>query len=428
MKHIVDEVVLANGAKGLLIDIPDASVMTYQISFRAGDFLMPKEKWEVPHLMEHVLLGANEQQPKARIFQEEFEKNGAYCNASTSSYDITYEAECADFEWERILNLLTVAISKPLFLEDEFEAEFGNVREELVGRSNNHFRHLSLALRQAYGFHTLTDQERLLLMDNVVLKDLQNHYKETHFTNNMRFVFAGKLPANRRQAIIEVMSTLALPPGEQRIKLPVEKPTKLNQPLYIHNDSVPNLYFYIDTFMDRRFKEPELDSISLLNSMLTETLHSRIFGAARENGLVYHMSSGHVQARKASGWWFGAQVMPKNAEALLDIIVRELKIIKKGGFSKDDIAAAKQYALGKYQRSGQTVMGTADGYSNRYFFDDHIEDYYQVPKHIAAVTKAGMVEIARDLFAENIWGLGGLGNCQMMFLEELEDRIRPLWV
>jgi hypothetical protein len=53
----------------------------------------------------------------------EFEKNGAYNNASTSSYDISYEAECADFEWDRILGLLLTAITKPLFLKEEFEAE-----------------------------------------------------------------------------------------------------------------------------------------------------------------------------------------------------------------------------------------------------------------------------------------------------------------
>src|SRR5690606_34936212 len=126
--------------------------MTLEIDFRAGEYLVEDAKWEAPHLMEHVLLGANKQFPKARMFQAEFEKNGAYNNASTSAYSITYEAECADFEWERILDLMLVAISQPLFLEEEFEAEVGNVREELSSRSNNHFRHLSLALRQVYGY------------------------------------------------------------------------------------------------------------------------------------------------------------------------------------------------------------------------------------------------------------------------------------
>src|SRR3990167_11307746 len=194
MKHSVSETRLDNGCRGLFIHVPDASVMTFEFNFRAGEYLVSRPKWETPHLMEHILLGANEKFPKARVFQAEFEKNGAYCNASTGTYDITYEAECADFEWDRILELLLVSITKPLFLREEFTAEFGNVREELNARSNNHFRHLSLALREAYGFKSLTDQERLELMDNVTINDIRQHYESTHTTKNLRFIIAGQLP------------------------------------------------------------------------------------------------------------------------------------------------------------------------------------------------------------------------------------------
>ncbi|HEY5268313.1 MAG TPA: insulinase family protein, partial [Candidatus Saccharimonadales bacterium] len=113
MIHKVHKVTLANGAKGLFIDIPDASVMNFEVSFRAGEYLVDRNKWETPHLMEHMLLGANQKIRKSKAFQAEFEKNGAYCNASTGTYDINYEAECADFEWDRIVDLLFLAIDKP---------------------------------------------------------------------------------------------------------------------------------------------------------------------------------------------------------------------------------------------------------------------------------------------------------------------------
>src|ERR1700712_560085 len=171
MRHTVSEIVLKNGAKGLFVHIPSASVMTFDINFRAGEYLVEEKKWEVPHLMEHVLLGANELIPRAREFQAELEKNGAYSNASTGVYDITYEAECADFEWDRVLNLLLIAITKPLFLDDEFEAEFGNVQEEMTARSNNHFRRLSFEMRKKFGLIAKTDAERIELMSNVTVED-----------------------------------------------------------------------------------------------------------------------------------------------------------------------------------------------------------------------------------------------------------------
>lgn len=427
MKHSVTEISLPNGAMGLLVHVPDATVMTFEFNFRAGEYLVAKQKWETPHLMEHVLLGANELIPKARAFQTEFEKNGAYCNASTGAYDITYEAECADFEWDRILDLLSIAITKPLFLEEEFTAEFGNVREELMARSNNHFRHLSLALREAFGFCVLTDQERLRIMDNVILQDIKDHYENTHTTSNLRFVIAGKIPPTRRKQIKDFLGAMELPNGEGRLDLPHEQPQTLVKPLYIENNTVENLYFYIDTFMNRRMRDPESDALNLINTMLTETLYSRILGTAREKGLVYSMSSGYGQTRDSSNWWFGAQVMPKNAEALHNIIVKELVAVFDGSLQDDDITAAKQYALGRYQRSGQTVAGTAAGYSNRYFFDGEIDDYYKVPERIRAVSKNRIMAISQAMFEEKVWGMGVLGNAGEEFVAKLNKKISTLF-
>lgn len=427
MKHTVTELTLTNGAKGLLVHVPDASVMTYEINFRAGEYLVESEKWEAPHLMEHVLLGANKRYPKARVFQAEFEKNGAYNNASTSAYDITYEAECADFEWERILDLTLAAISQPLFLEEEFTAEFGNVREELSSRSNNHFRHLSLALREIYGYAAKTDQERLLLMDNVELSDIQAHYKRTHVATNMRFVIAGNITPGREKQIEHMFESVDLPKGRSRFVLPKEKPKPLSQPLYIHNDGVKNVYFYLDTFMNRRMTEAESDALSLANTLLVETLYSKILGTAREHGLVYGMSSGFGQALLNTNWWVGAQVLPKNVEKLFEIITRELQSVFEGDLNTADIVAAQQYSLGRFQRSAQTVSGTASGYSGRYFFDDYIEDYYQVPQRIKRIDKEAIVDITRQLFTESVWGLGVLGSCGQPFAETMHDQVSVLW-
>jgi predicted Zn-dependent peptidase len=427
VKHVVHQVKLANGVQGLLIHVPGASVMSFEVNFRAGDYLTKKDKIETAHIMEHLLLGANQMVPKARAFQAEFEKNGAYSNASTGIYDVTYEAECADFEWDRILGLLLVAITKPLFLSEEFEAEFGNVREELTARSNNHFRHLSQALREKYGFSVLTDHQRLKLMDNVSVDDITEHYERTHTSSNLRFVIAGNLTTTRRKAIEQLFGTVELPKGKGRTDLPDERPKSLTAPLYIHNETVDNLYFYLDTFAKHRLTDPESDNLSLINTMLTETLYSRILGTARERGLVYSMSSGLGHTRSSANWWFGAQVLPANATALFGIMTKELHDVFDGNISDEDIEAAKQYALGRYQRSGQTVGGTASGYSFRYFFDNRIDDYYKVPERIAAITKDGIVSVSKAMFSDGIWGLGILGNASDTFLDDLQKQVAPLW-
>jgi predicted Zn-dependent peptidase len=427
MRHTVTEIVLKNGAKGLLIHIPNASVMTFDVNFRAGEYLVDPNKWEVPHLMEHVLLGANELIPRARDFQAELEKNGAYSNAATGVYDITYEAECADFEWDRVLGLLLIAIARPLFLDEEFDAEFGNVQEEMAARSNNHFRRLSLEMRQALGLIAKTDAERIELMPNVSVKDVREHYERTHSTPNMRFVVAGNLTSSRRDALGKLFETIDMPQKGRRFALPHERPKTIKAPVYVQNDSVENLYFYIDTFMCRRLDDAETDALNLINTMLTETLYSKILGTARERGLVYGMSSGLSQTRDASNWWFGAQVSDKNASSLMAIVVSEIVKVLMGEISNEEIQATKQYALGRFQRSAQTVGGTAAGYSSRYFFDEVVENYYQIPSRIHAVTKEAIVSIARAMFEERVWGFGVLGNCGDVFASELQNQLAVLW-
>lgn len=401
--------------------------MTFNFDFRAGDYLIsdPK-KWETPHLMEHVLLGANELIPKARDFQAELEKNGAYSNATTGVYDIIYEAECADFEWDRVLGLLLVAISKPLFLQDEYEAEFGNVQEEMVARSNNHFRRLSLEMRDRMGLIAKTDNERLKLMPNVTLKDIKLHYQKTHVTPNLRFIIAGNLTAKRRSLLTNLIEELDLPKQGERFVLPKEEPKLLTKPVYVSNDTVDNLYFYIDTFTKHFLSDPEVDALSLTNTMLTETLYSKILGTARERGLVYGMNSGLSRTRDSSNWWFGAQVSDKNIKALLDITVNELTKVMSGDLNSSDIDDTKRYTLGRFQRSAQTVGGTAANYE-RYFFDEVIEDYYQIPDRIQSVNKQRIIDVARTMFADSIWGFGVLGNCGEQFVDNLQANLDHLW-
>ena len=55
MKHSVEEITLKNGAKGLLIDIPGASVMSTRIQFRAGMMYAKNHYvYEIPHVVEHL--------------------------------------------------------------------------------------------------------------------------------------------------------------------------------------------------------------------------------------------------------------------------------------------------------------------------------------------------------------------------------------
>ena len=168
--------------------------------------------------------------------------------------------------------------------------------------------------------------------------------------------------------------------------------------------------------------------MSCLNHILTGTMSSRIFGAARKKGLAYGVfSCDETTGFFDSAWDFGGQVNLETAEALFDIIVRELKRVLAGTISAEDLENAKSYALGRYQMGAQTVAQISGFYTGRYFADDVVRDYHGVPTAILAVTDEQIVRIAREFFQANTWALAGVSCGDKELLLRLQDKLEVLF-
>ncbi len=424
-RHSVEEVELASGAKGLLIHVPGSPVFNYEINFRAGEYLIddPK-KYETAHLLEHLILGANKKYPDAKKFSAEIHKNGAMTNAYTGYYNVGYYGETADFEWQRLLKLQIMSLTQPLFLKKEFEAEWGNIQDEMIAGHNNHFRHLSLKMAQSLGFKYPTYKERAELMKNVQLSDLVEHYQNTHTLKNMRFMITGNL-RGRKAKIVNILESIKLPEGG-RLDLSIEKAVNVVRPIFIENETIDNIYFGISSFRNSMTDTKEDMAMMLNRILLTDTLHSKIFGTAREKGLVYSLHSSHHRSSELTEWWLSTQVLPENAPALCDIIIKELEKLRSGNIKENEINGSKKYALGTYQRSMQTVSSIAGSYS-RYFFDEEIEELDKVPSLIKSITKQDMARVMDSMFNEKIHCVGVLGGKNPKISNDLDKKLSVLW-
>lgn len=426
MKHTVKEIRLKNGARGLLVDVPGATVMSFQFHFRAGNrFVRNKDSYETAHLMEHMAFGANEKYKDEHSYEADFTKNGAYHNAFTSDLSMGYIADCADFEWERILELQRLAITEPRFNGKELEAEKGNVKSELTEYLNSHGRVLWPKMQQLLGEDILTYWQRLQTIQNVTLADIKEHHKRTHTAENLRFVIAGKLHG-KRASILRQLETWKLPKGE-RFAIPQDTLSTAN-PTLIRRKESPNLTFGLSLTVPHKLSDEESDAMSCLNHILTGTMYSRMYGAARKKGLAYGMFSDTTSYEHDSAWDFGGQVNLDRAEALFDIIVREMKAVLDGKIQDKEIEAAKQYALGRHQMGAQTVSQISNFYAGRYFFDGFVIDYERTPEHIAKVTQTQISEIACQFIQANTWVLAGVGSAEKELIDTLGEKVDKLFI
>lgn len=427
MRHKVEEVCLKNGARGLLIDIPDATVMSFQFNFRAGNrYTLNKEIYETAHIMEHMAFGANSRFKNEHEFEAEFTKNGAYHNASTSDMSMVYVADCADFEWSRIFDLQMLSISEPKFNEAEFLSEKGNVRNELTEYLNNNARLLWPEIQKVIGEDVLTYEERLQTIDNISLDNIKEHHKRTHTTNNLRFVIAGKIDKERKTQIIDKLENLPLENGE-RFELITDPLIKPLEPVYINRKDLRNINFGFSMMLPRKMEDKEIDAMAALNHILTGTMHSRIYGQARKQGLTYGIYSGASRGVSDSSWDFEGQANFDTIKPLLKLVANELKKITKGEISESELDAMKSYALGSFQMSGQTVASVAGFYAGRYFWDGMIREYEKHPEHIKQINLADIIKIAKEFIAENIWVFGAVTGGDREQVLELNETIKEIF-
>lgn len=425
MNHTVEEVRLKNGARGLLIDVPGATVMSMQFQFRAGNrYAKSADIEEVAHIMEHMAFGANARFKNEHAFEAEFTKNGASHNAYTSDFSMVYEADCADFEWDRILELQQLSICEPRFNNRELEAEKGNVRSELTGYLNDHYYVLWVRMQKLIGEDVLSWNQALATIPNVRLSDIKEHWRRTHTTHNMRFVITGNLKG-RKSDIKKRLESFALESGE-RFEIPKDE-LHAATPSLIRRKDASNLTFGWSMVIPRPLNDEEADALHYLNHILTGTMYSRIFGAARQKGLAYGVHASANTGIHASSWDFAGQVNHDTAPALFDIIYREMNNVLNGAITEQEIEAAKSFALGRYQMGAQTVSQISSFYTARYFSDDFIKNYAKVPDTIKKVSRERMISLAQEFIDSNRWAFAAVSSGDREEVYALASKLDPLF-
>ena len=340
--------------------------MSTKFQFRAGmRYAKRPEVYEIAHIVEHLAFGANAKYSSEQAFEADFTKNGAYHNAWTSDYSVCYESECADFEWDRILELQRLSITQPRFNEDELRSEKGNVRAELTGYLNDYSRLLWPRLQQQVGEDVLDLPSRLRTISNIELKDIREHYRRTHTAQNLRFIIAGNL-RHRKHKLIRALNAWGLKSGE-RFAIPSDDLHGAS-PVLIRRKDAANITFAFSWLLPRQLSPSEVYAMSCLNHILNGTMNSRIFGAAD----------------------------------LFDLIHQELQKLLAGSLREQDLAAAKSYATGRYQMGAQTVNQISDYYADTYFTTGNFVKYHRVPALIRDLEPTTLINLAREFVSSNL--------------------------
>lgn len=410
-----------------MIDLPGSTIFNMEFTFLSGFEFIDNSKYEVPHLMEHLILGSNKYYKSMREFTREFEVNGAINNAYTDDALNGYYAESADFEWDRIMKLMWQGLTTPQFAPREFKTERETVEEELTSKKENHQIINLLALEQAMGKDYMKSySERLAQLPSITPEDMRAHYQLSHSAANMRFVVAGDMSEKREdvEKLIERYSS-RLPEGERKIR----PAGKMIAPLgtVITKRSVDKIYFTLRMGSYGELTEREMVALQFVAYILTDSWDSRIFGKGREKGLLYHISSSGGNSTGYCSLAFHGSVIPSKVDKLFRFLAGELNEFINKGITEKELKDAKQYALGSFQIRYQTAQHLVNWYS-RFFTRDDVYSFTDRADLIKSITRNDVDRVVAKVMQTETWGLAVLGkNLSDKRGQKFHDIISKAW-
>jgi len=421
MQHSVEEVVLAGGGRGLVIDVPGAKTFSSQLMFNAGSrFTQDENKRETAHIMEHLAFGANAKYPSRQALEEAMAQNGAYRNAMTTYNLIEYIVVCAEFEWERMFEIQLSQVTSPKYLQDEFEAELGNVMTEVNNYSNDYNEVLDGLMSSALGYNSDTTDERLKRVMNVTREDCVKHFERTHSRDNMVFIIAGDMK-EKRGRLLEMLETMGLKRGE---KLEITRENLRHGGIVMKaKEEAQNMSFGTTLLLLEDLSDEEQFAMSNLNHILSGTFNSRIFGEARMRGLLYWFYSGVNVARYDSSWSLYGTANYDKAEELFRLIAKVMREVREGKITEKEIEDAKHFKLGKSQMREWTPSQLPYFYRQRYLIDGGIDDFWSIDEKIRAVTYGQIMDAVGKFMKTDISVFGVVGDVKREFVDKLGEII-----
>lgn len=429
MKHRVIEYESAKGALGIIIDIPDTKVVDIVFSLRAGYAfgLDLKHKIQVPHVLEHILAGYTANHPDQAEFDRIKTINGAYTNASTSMYSMQHIATCPKFEWERILKLQIESIDSPYIVESNLTRELNNVRSELTEKVNNPGYVINRNVSNAMGMPTQTVQGHIDSLDNITLQDVIDVYNHTYRSGNLRFAIAGSFDDQEIAQIKKLLDNIKLPEGGEYFSFPDAGRIHSADPVLVYRSDTPSLTFMWSLIIDHKLDDQQCYDMGVLSDLLCDGMDSRIYGQARQRGLLYWFSCGFSNFGNNGEWSFAGNAGADKIGDVFNLVVDELERVKNGDITDQEIEALKLRQLGSHSmREIKRTHDICNFYSGRYFYEGSIRNYDDIERWIKGVSRERIVETARSIFAKNASCLGLYGNADADLLNRLNDRLQKL--
>ncbi|HUT22300.1 MAG TPA: pitrilysin family protein [Candidatus Bipolaricaulota bacterium] len=343
-----EEYKLKNGAKLILVPSNETKAVSVMAIFGVGSRYESEKINGASHFIEHLMFKGTEKRPNTLAISKELDSVGAEFNAMTAKDWTAYYIKIDSEKIDLAVDVLSDMLLNSKFDENEINRERGVIVEEINMYEDNPLMYIEDLLEQCIfdgnplGWQISGPREVIKTVSRQELLDYKNAFYQP---NNLVIAVSGKFPDDIKEKIEKAFSfeaTSQEPPEFSKFVFDQTEPK-----LMIKKQATEQVQLAFG-FPGFPYGDDRVFALYLLAIILGGNMSSRLFINIRERkGLCYFIRS-YINIYKDTGNLIVQAGLDKNRiKEAISLILDELKKIRDGRVTEDELKDAKQFLRGK---------------------------------------------------------------------------------
>ncbi|HWQ30837.1 MAG TPA: pitrilysin family protein [Negativicutes bacterium] len=402
---------LINGMRIVTEEIPYVNSVSLGIWVKVGSRYESIENNGISHFIEHMLFKGTKTR-SAKEIANSIDKIGGQLNAFTSKECTCFYAKVLDTHFDIALDVLADMFFNSTFSGVEIDKERGVVLEEISMYEDSPEDLVHDLFSQAVwsgnslGMSILGTEESL---ENIDREKIVAYFNENYIPKNIVISVVGNFKhddvvkkirkyfdnaAHRDSGI----SQIVIPSFEPKYTLKSKETEQAHLCLGFNGLDINNKAFY-----------PML----VLNNVFGGAMSSRLFQKIREDrGLAYSVFSYPSSFEDCGLFSIYAGSKPDNLKSVAELIMEEIKKMKKAGITEEELYDSKEQLKGSYILGLESTSGRMISIGKSELLLDKIYSPQEILEKIDEVNMDSIQHIIKYLFDVDNMGAAVIGSME----------------
>lgn len=368
-----EQLTLDNGMRCVGFNIPDRDSLSVGIWINAGGRHEPQSKCGISHFLEHLLFKGTIRRSGEKI-KEEIEGRGGSINGFTTEEFTCYLVKVLNRDMDAAIDILSDMVLNPRLALDDIEKERTVIIEEIKMYKDlpMHYVHELLVEllwpNQPLGKFLAGTVETV---SKIRRRDLTVYKNRFYNPSNIVISACGKMDYRNFFDCCEKYFKSASKGPKSFFKKADENQRKPKFKVLFKETEQTHLSLGTHAFSRT---DPDRHALNFLHIILGGNMSSRLFRELREKrGLVYEIGTQVKKFRDTGAFVISAGVDNKKIIKSLELILKELKSIRKKTVTKDEFERAKEF----YR--GQLLLALEDTLDHMLWMGEHMVTENKIP-------------------------------------------------